>query len=389
MSIFSTIVKALAATGVLSGAAGVGSKIYLKNGHGFGTMDVVSNSLAPASENENTSEQSSQNQSESQAATNSSTSNQETFGSKLQSSRFTLVDNSTSDDVILNIIMERMDPTKDKLTYNNKQRFQENPKVDFLTKTFSSSVGGVSYSLTVLQKPNKSVVEPWKKACIEALKKPYVDDSTGTKVNYNELARLREWCTIPTIEDVLKRHKLTPLSTDVSQTKDDETWKEVIAGGWFKKDGETKYWDKQSFITSTQLSDLVGTDGISEKSSIDSSKIDIFKNRCKDVLAKPFLRTNFYLTKEFIDGIADSDSPKPTVDEFQEAALFCVKPFKASEYITLSLQGQVSSTLATKTNDYCYISDTNDRDTWTTNNPLGGKSFWCAVKSLYVPKTSR
>ncbi|GCE63399.1 hypothetical protein [Candidatus Mycoplasma haematohominis] len=385
MSIFSTIVKTLTATGVLSGAAGVGSKIYLKNGHGFGTMDVVSE--ANESEGVISAENKSQDDSAAKKVDDTPEVEPYTFGSELKSKNYTLVDQNTSESIVLNILMERLDPTKSSLIYYDNQRFQGSPRVEFKTQTFNSQIGQKSYALTILQKPDQKYVEPWKQACIESLKKPYTDDSQGKKTNYNELARLREWCTVPTISQVLKRHKLTPLNTDVAQTIDDSKWKTVINGGWFKKDNDVKYWEKQSFIEGTDLTSIVGEDGISSEEQIDTNKINVFKKRCQDVLSQPFERTNFYLSKEFVDGITVEDKTK--IDLFQEAALFCVEPFKATDYIVQSLQGEVSPKVVIEDTDYCYLSDIDKKDTWTTNNPLGGKSFWCAVKSLYMPKTPK
>ncbi|GCE63531.1 hypothetical protein MHSWG343_05280 [Candidatus Mycoplasma haematohominis] len=380
MSIFSTIVKALTATGVVSGAAGVGSKIYLKNGHGFGTMDVDPVSNVSTSNTQDT-------------ATVTPTQNQEastrtTYGSLLIDKKYELVKADTSNDIILNIMMERLDPTKDSLSYSQGQRFSVSSPVTFGTKKFDSQIGGKNYSLTVLQKPQDTFIDPWKQACIQALAvevtKEKVEKSGTTE--YSEMAKLREWCTIPTVDQVLRRHKLTPLNTNTEDTKDDEEWKTVISGGWFKKEGDKNNWEDQSFIKDeADLNIVVGTDksGINGKNDVDKSKIDVFKKRCKDELSKPFERKNFYLTTQFINGITGD---KPEIDAFQETALFCVKSFTASQYITDSLQGLVSDSVEISADDYCYLSDVSNKESLTTNNPLGGKSFWCAVKSLYKAK---
>ncbi|GCE63996.1 hypothetical protein MHSWG343_10040 [Candidatus Mycoplasma haematohominis] len=392
MSIFSTIVKALTATGVVSGAAGVGSKIYLKNGHGFGTMDVVnSTSSTPTSDPSTQSNTESQDTSKHTKPESVSDTAKTTYGSLLKEKQYQLVETNTSNDIILNIMMERLDPTKNSLKYSKKQRFSVSEEVTFGTKTFTSQVGDKSYSLTILQKPDQQYIEPWKKSCIQALSveviKTKVEDSKTQE--YSEMAKLREWCTIPTVDQVLRRHKLTPLNTDVDNHKDDAEWKKVIAGGWFKKETDKDNWEDQSFIKGTDLDTVIGNDkrGINSESEVDKTKIDVFKNKCKAELEKAFERKNFYLTTQFINGITETD--KPTIDPFQEVALFCVKPFKASEYVTASLQGLVHEQVEISTDDYCYLSNIENKDSWTTNNPLGGKSFWCAVKSLYKAKVNK
>ncbi|GCE63922.1 hypothetical protein MHSWG343_09290 [Candidatus Mycoplasma haematohominis] len=362
MSILSAIVKTLVAIGVTSGAAGVGSKIYLKNGHGFGTMNVaaVSEEKKPVVK-------------------------RITYGSELKEVGYQLVETSTDKSVLLNIMMERLDPTKSSLTYTATTRFSVSPQVAFKTKEFKSRVGSTDYSLTVLQKPDEKYVDEWKTACITALDKDVTKEQL--KVNSSnegkELARLREWCTIPSVEQVLRRHKLKPLNT--GNSSDDEKWKKVIAGGWFKKESSKKNWEDQSFITASDLETVVGKDekGINSEDDVDESKINVFKNRCKEELKKPFVRNNFYLTTQFIKGI--SGEPKLTIDPFQEVALLCVESMTAEKYIKDALQGDVKEAVDLSSSDYCYMSDT-DYSKWTTNNPLGGKTFWCAVKALYKNK---
>ncbi|WP_216083034.1 hypothetical protein [Candidatus Mycoplasma haematohominis] len=392
MSIFSTIVKAVTATGVVSGAAGVGSKMYLKNGHGFGTMDVNatsnttgSNTATPTNSESPSSKNTSANTQDQPVTDTTKT----TYGSELVRNKYKLVDSNTEEAVLLNIMMERLDPTKDKLKYEENKRFSVSPEIEFGFKEFKSSLDGKEYSTTVLQKPDSKYVDPWRQACIQALAVE-VTEAQWKDTSSNEgkeMARLREWCTIPTVEQVLKRHKLTPLNTDESKNTDDEKWREVIAGGWFKKEGSKKNWEDQSFIKdSSDLTIVVGTGevGVQSKESVTTEQINVFKKRCKAELSRDFTRDNFYLTTQFINGIKDN---KPVIDPFQEAALFCVQPFTASEYITTSLQGLVSSNIEVKSDDYCYLTDINQKDSWTTNNPIGGKSFWCAVRALYKAKT--
>ncbi|WP_216083609.1 hypothetical protein [Candidatus Mycoplasma haematohominis] len=374
MSIFSTIFKALTATGVVSGAAGVGSKIYLKNGHGFGTMNVDSSSSERVVDNAATS----------LSTLDSQTPARRTYGTELISKNFDLVTASTEEKIILNILMERLDPTKESLTHYSGTKFKTSPQVVFNKETFNSNVGSVNYSLTVVQKPDASNVDLWRNACISALDQEVSDDvkKEGSE-EYKELARLREWCTIPTVDHVLRRHKLTPLNTDLNNNKDEEDWKDVISGGWFKKKEANKQpWEDQAFIKDDDLTSVIGADksGIKDKDSVTNAHIEIFKRRCKEELEKPFERTNFYLTTQFINGISADSRPK--IDAFQEVALFCMKPMKASEYITKALQGKVQTQVIIPTTDYCYMSS-RDFDQWTTHNPLDGKTFWCAVKALY------
>ncbi|WP_216083061.1 hypothetical protein [Candidatus Mycoplasma haematohominis] len=392
MSIFSTIAKAVTATGVVSGAAGVGSKMYLKNGHGFGTMDVNSTSNTTDSNtvpSANFESQPTRNESSTDQPQQVTDTTKTTYGSLLKEKKYELVKTETSNEIILNIMMERLDPTKDSLSYSTGQRFSGSAQVTFQIKKFDSRVGDKDYSLTVLQKPQESFINSWKQSCITALDRE-VDRTKAEKTTTDEgkeLARLREWCTEPTVDQVLRRHKLTPLNTD--NTNDDEKWKTVIAGGWFKKEGDKKNWEEQSFVSANEIDTFLKDKketGISLTSEVTKEQIDFFKQKCKAELQKPFTRTNFYLTTQFIKGIKEDN--KPTIDPFQELALFCVESMKASDYITKALQGDVQTSVVLDQSDYCYMTETsNNFDSWTTNNPLEGKSFWCAVKALYKAKS--
>ncbi|WP_216083638.1 hypothetical protein [Candidatus Mycoplasma haematohominis] len=377
MSIFSTIAKALTAIGIASGAAGVGSKIYLKNGHGFGTMSVNTETTKTTTDS---------NPIPAVPTEELQTPTRRTYGTELTKKDFSLVTANTDEKIVLNILMERLDPTKDSLTHYKGTKFKDSPQVVFKNKTFNSNVGTNSYSLTVVQKPDTSNVDPWRQACVVALDREVsAQVETQGSEEYKELARLREWCTIPTVEHVLRRHKLTPLNVNVNDNKDESDWKEVIGGGWFKKEGDKNNWEDQSFIKDNDLTTIIGAEktGIKDKSEVTKTHIDLFKNRCKAELEKAFERNNFYLTTQFINGVTDSQ--KPEIDPFQEVALFCMKPMKASDYIKSALQGNVKITVDTPSTDYCYLSS-NDFDNWTTNNPLQGRTFWCAVKLLYAQK---
>ncbi|WP_216083040.1 hypothetical protein [Candidatus Mycoplasma haematohominis] len=390
MSIFSTIAKAVIATGVVSGAAGVGSKIYLKNGHGFGTMDVINaTSNTPDSNSVNpTNSETIPPTDASSISQPQPTSESRTYGTELKKNKYELVDEKTDKSIIQNIMTERLDPTKDSLTFYYNTRFDKSPRVNYSTKTLQSSLNNENISLTLIQKPTETDAEAWRKACIDALARTVTDEVTQDKSNENkELARLREWCTIPTVDHVLRRHKLTPLSTDESDTQDTDLWKEVISGGWFKKEGDKKPWKDQSFIKGEDLKTVIGDqeEGIENKEAVTPEKINVFKKVCKAELSKAFTRNNFYLTTQFINGMVDDQ--KPIIDPFQEAALFCVKPFKASEYVTVSLQGDVQTSVVLNQSDYCHLTKPADGfDSWTTNNSLEGKTFWCAVRALYKAK---
>ncbi|WP_216083641.1 hypothetical protein [Candidatus Mycoplasma haematohominis] len=361
----SKLAKLLAASTVVTGSGGIGAKVYLKQG-----KPLSIKTLSPSSEEKVISQVADET-----TETTVEKAPEVTFGSSLTSSNFKIVTESTTEEVLLNILMERLDPSKDTAQdYNVNRIFTGSKPIKYGVKSFT---GKDNKKLTVLQKPDKQYAADHKQACIEELKKPYDQNNSTDKA---QLSRLREWCTEPKVRDVLGRHKFTVLKTE---NKDhDEHWKEIIKGGWFSKTGETKYWDKQSFIAGDELKKIIGDSDTGFTGEPTDDQISVLKNACKAVLDTPFTRENFYLTTDFLSGITGSD-PKPKMDPFQEAALFCTQPATVHHYITVALQG--TPITPTKADDYCSLS-AGDVNSWKTNTPMEGKTFWCGVRIAYGPK---
>ncbi|GCE63890.1 hypothetical protein MHSWG343_08970 [Candidatus Mycoplasma haematohominis] len=354
--------KLLASSVIVTGSGGIGAKFYLKQGKPLAiNTESIDQSKTLASE------------------VTAEEVPKVTYGSSLTESKFTLVDDDTTKDVLLNILMERLDPSKDQeLDFADDRLFKGSKPVKYPVQVFTKTDGK---TLTTLKKPDEQYTESHKQACIEALKQPYDSTNNDSKA---QLARLREWCTIPTIKDVLSRHKFTLLRTD--NNTNDADWKEIIKGGWFSESGGVKYWEKQTFIEGDGLEKIIGADkkGYLSSNEITDEQIKVLKDRCEVVLKQPFKRDNFYLTKDFIDGLSDSNKPK--VDEFQEAALFCSKSVDVEHYVTNALGGSVIN--PTKENDYCSLT-VGDVKAWKTNTPMEGKSFWCGVRISYGPKKTK
>ncbi|GCE63588.1 hypothetical protein MHSWG343_05850 [Candidatus Mycoplasma haematohominis] len=304
------------------------------------------------------------------------------YSDEITNAGFTLVTSSTTDEVMQNIIFQRLFPNKDvTFSYSKGQVFAGSTEVKFEAKVFKTKNGK---ELKTISKPDKKYVEDFRKACLSALDKEYQDDKDKDGPNSKELARLREWCTEPKIKDVLSRHKFTLLKTDENNKEDDAYWQEIIKGGWFSNTGGTKYWEKQTFIKEEEdLKKIIGDQktGFTGE-EVKPEQIAVLKKACKAALDKEFTRENFYLTKDLIDNV-EPTTPELKVDLFQEAALFCSKPISAKEYIEKAMQGIAYTTVQTPANtEYCEISEKNISE-WKTNNPLDGKTFWCGVKLLY------
>ncbi|WP_216083610.1 hypothetical protein [Candidatus Mycoplasma haematohominis] len=311
------------------------------------------------------------------------------FSDELKSKGYTVVSDETKDDVVLNILLQRLFPNKTKgFTYGDNQIFKGSKRIVFKTKKIKAKINRFDRELVILDKPDKQFIPVHKNACIEALNAEFKfneSDAKQKKQVNDELARLREWCTEPKIKDVLGRHKFQ-LLTEARTNATDEDWKEVIAGGWFKKEKGIKYWEKQAFILPREINEFLGKDklnGISSKSQVTQKHIDKFKEKCKAVLEKPFTRSTFYIPTAFWK----ETKPKPgvNIDPFQEAALFCSKPMKVEDYISKAMQGVPKKAfVTTDVVDYCYVKQSiNQYKKFQTNQPIEGKSFWCAVKLLY------
>lgn len=115
----------------------------------------------------------------------------------------------------------------------------------------------------------------------------------------------------------------------------------------------------------------------------EATKIKTLKDKCTSSLNKPFTRTNFPATKSFLNSNAD---------EFQEAALFCTVPTTAEDYVKKAMQGEIHNSIPKDMeNDYCHEEgkDINYYKNIKTTDPMGGKSFWCAVRMIYHKQTSK
>ncbi|GCE63994.1 hypothetical protein MHSWG343_10020 [Candidatus Mycoplasma haematohominis] len=314
----------------------------------------------------------------------------QTYLDALTSSGYTVVSETTKDEVLQNILIQRLFPSRhSQIQYTKNRLFKGSPEI---TLTRAEYTNKDNKKADYLQKPAKTETDKLKNACIVALKGEEHKDEFSVRHNgqeqtdaFKELSRLREWCTEPKVKHVLGRHKLTLLSTD--QNKDDDKWKEVIAGGWFKQENL----GRQTFIKEIDnfLGDKKDT-GISTTGEVTNEQIEILKKQCKEVLEKNFERKNFYVTKDFIDGMENNNNKQTTVDEFQEAALFCSEPITAKDYVEKAMQGNVDAKLDEKDKqDYCFVEEKpqpSDYSSIKTNDPMAGKTFWCAVRMVYAPK---
>ncbi|GCE63396.1 hypothetical protein MHSWG343_03920 [Candidatus Mycoplasma haematohominis] len=312
------------------------------------------------------------------------------FSSELTNKKYKVVTNDTSDDIVLNIMSQRLFPNKTQnFDYSEGQIFEGSKKISFTVKKLE--IKDKKQELTILEKPDKKFVNEYKEACVKALAVEYrVNESDKEKKEKAEsqLARLREWCTEPTIKDVLGRHKFQ-LLTETNKGITDDDWKDVIAGGWFKKEGDTKYWEKQSFISESEIESFLGgkeklnEEGIKSKTDVTDEQVSKFKKKCQEILEKPFTRKTFYAPTMFWKEMDPKE--KDGIDEFQEAALFCSKPMKVDDYVDKSMQGLPKSSFSeADKKDYCYVNKgIEEYKNLKTNEPIEGKSFWCAVKLLY------
>ncbi|WP_216083183.1 hypothetical protein [Candidatus Mycoplasma haematohominis] len=172
----------------------------------------------------------------------------------------------------------------------------------------------------------------------------------------------------------------------------DDSIRKILAS-WFKKDGATKWWEKQSFFSADEVQQILKDkeeEGIKGESEVTQEQIEFVKKKCSDELEKEFNRENFYLTKDFIDQMEDPSKLK--VDLFQEVALFCSVPTTAKDYVKDAMQGVSKKDFLDKDKtDYCYVADKSltDYEKVSTIDPFGGKTFWCAVRLLYENKNQQ
>lgn len=127
----------------------------------------------------------------------------------LESKNITLVDGKTQPEVLKNILLHRMFPHYRKnFTFAKDQMFMGSPEINFKGK----SVQGKNKSLFILDKHDDQGANSLRDACIAALEKGKPED----KENKSDLQtyRLKAWCSVPTIKDVLIRHKFKLLKSD-------------------------------------------------------------------------------------------------------------------------------------------------------------------------------
>ncbi len=349
------------------GGLGAGVDIYLRNSK----FDNIEVSDEPGHDQE------SKSLSDSSTPINKSSVNtypDGTFGKQLATNKFAPVYSSTSDSVFQNILLQGL------LTFNNKpivyqkdQLFTGNPVV-----TVSPQVRNISNKNFYLYgKQNDSVISSYKESCIAALQKPYTSSDSTSEA---ELKKLEQWCTQPKVKHVLSRHGFELI-------KDSDDFKEVIAGGWFKKDGNTKYWEKQSFIKKGHIDNFLGdksSTGINSKSDVSYAHVAKLKYRCSAALERPFIRETFYMPKEYWEQDKTVTYSSRFLDEFQEAVIFCTKSRTAEKYIVETLKGKAKETSELDSQDVCYLANkVNDLKNLKTFDPFGGNGFWCAVKLLY------
>lgn len=137
-----------------------------------------------------------------------------------------------------------------------------------------------------------------------------------------------------------------------------------------------QYHDQQSFFTASDLKKM--KDG-----KDDNEKISVLKRRCNAALNKTFTRYNFPATTSFLKPLNQK------ADEFQEAALFCTMPTTVEDYIQKAMQGKLRTDIPKDVqNDFCYDASVgvDKLRNIKTTDPMGGKSFWCAVRVMYEKK---
>lgn len=274
-----------------------------------------------------------------------------TYSEILQKKGKKMVSSQTTNDSMQNILLSRMFPNyKSNHSYKENQLFSGSPSIVLKGKNQENN----NAKLFVMEKNEDADLTKLRNACVQAL-------SQTAETSKNEIYKLKEWCTVPQVKDVLKRHKFKLISSD-------EHWKQVIQGEWLKEGNR----DKQSFLTKDETT--------SWDSKSETDKINFLKTKCQQALEKPFERTNFPSPKIFLGS-------EKSADEFQEAAFFCVEPKTAKDYVSEAMKGTLATSLPNyMKKDFCYVQgkdSISDYENIKTTDAMDGKSFWCAVRMIY------
>lgn len=260
-----------------------------------------------------------------------------------------IIGDGTPSDVVKNIILHRMFPHfRGVFTFERDKMFDGSPKMTLQGEVRTHN----NKKLYILGKNTESDVKNLKDACGAALEKPQkqVQDNGEDPQIY----RLKAWCTIPTIRDVLQRHRFEIL-------KQDGEWRQILESEWITQDDNH---GKQSLLTKDDLKKI-------KETTDEKAKISILKNRCNAVLDKKFTRGNFPATKDFLGDGGEAD-------EFQEAALLCTVPTTAANYIKNAMKGVANKAIPQEYGeDYCYDANKSvgEYGETKTTDPAGGKSF--------------
>lgn len=124
-----------------------------------------------------------------------------------------IVDSETTADSLKNILLSRMFPNyKGSHVYSENQLFSGSPKI---TLTGNEIKDG-KIKLFIMDKNGEEDANKLRSACISAL------SQTAENLD-REIHKLREWCTVSQVRDVLRGHKFRLASTN-------EQWKKIIGG---------------------------------------------------------------------------------------------------------------------------------------------------------------
>lgn len=136
----------------------------------------------------------------------------QTYSQYLTSKNLTLVDASTPVETLKNILLHRMFPHYRKaFSFTPGQMFEGSPEINFNGE--DKEVNGKT--LYILKKNTDQEAESLRSSCVAALNKPIKGNEDA------DIYRLKAWCTIPTISDVLVRHKF-------ELPKTDDQWKAIL-----------------------------------------------------------------------------------------------------------------------------------------------------------------
>ncbi|GCE63873.1 hypothetical protein MHSWG343_08800 [Candidatus Mycoplasma haematohominis] len=301
-----------------------------------------------------------------------------TFRELLLNKEFIVVEDSSDSDLVKSILIQDLDPIETRKLYPKHWLSEDSSFIAITSKnnviinpepTATEPQKVRRYSWINMNYPSKLVEQEIKKECKKLLDEIFSHDL---------LEKVKKFCTIPTIENVLIRNDFEILETDSDE--DDEIWKEVIAGGWFSIDADTgvKYWESQNLVKEEDSKKIAGDKGITKVEEVTEEHIAILKRACKISLSKGFRRKNFPLNTDFLkqaNGLGE-------VDEFQETALFCSKPRSARDYIEKTLLRKVKNKVVS--GHYCFppVDKLKDDYVWMTNSPSWGRTFWCGVREL-------